>query len=127
MPIHHRIIPEIIKYGSRGSPIAKGVLTSDRMALNYAWKGFRHKSSIVGGIRTGLLAGSVAGTFISDDGLDDTDGLSFTPTSKFYKTRRRYSRCPSGQYSSGRGRYRKCRQYRKHFKRIPYRKGRYRR
>ncbi len=65
MPIHHRI-PIIISQGiSRLAPVGSKVLQSDKLLLNQAWKGYKHKSSIVGGIRTGLFAGSVIGPFIN--------------------------------------------------------------
>ncbi len=80
MPIHHRI-PGIIgqaisKY--RGPAIA--FTQSDKLVLNKAWTGFKHKSSIVGGIRTGLLGGSIVGSFINN--APDTPGNG--PSIPFY-------------------------------------------
>ncbi len=71
MPIHHRI-PGIIgqaisRYGNR-------LLYSDKLVLGKAWTGFKHKSSIVTGIRHGLAAGGVVGGFINFNDDDELDG-----------------------------------------------------
>ncbi len=70
MPIHHRL-PTIIgqaitKYGAR-------TLYADKLVLGKAWTGFKHKSSIVTGIRHGLLAGGVTGSFIRDSDNPEMD------------------------------------------------------
>ncbi len=73
MPIHHRI-PSIIGQAiSKGVGPAKGILASEKLVLNYAWKGYKHKSSIVAGIRTGLFGGAVGGSFIRDSDNPEMD------------------------------------------------------
>ncbi len=62
-----KIAQEIFRYASSpaGRRVATGIVNSEKLALNYAWKGFKHKSSIVGGIRTGLGGGALAGGLIN--------------------------------------------------------------
>ncbi len=73
MPIHARL-PQIIGQAiSRGAPGTKALVNSEKLALNYAWKGFKHKSSIVGGIRTGLLGGGIIGSIIRDSDNPEMD------------------------------------------------------
>jgi len=84
MPIHGRIISQAI---TKGGPIVAGVLKSDKMALNYAWKGYRHKGRIVQALRGSLVTGSVIGGLVQDP-----DGGSipfFNETNKSYKARGR--------------------------------------
>ncbi len=69
MPIHHRIPGIIAQAISKGRPI----FVADKMVLNKAYTGFKHKSSIVSGIRHGLVAGSVAGGFIRDSDNPEMD------------------------------------------------------
>ncbi len=52
--------------GSLAARAAYRILTSDKFVLNKSWSGFKAKDSIVGGIRTGLLGGSLAGSLIND-------------------------------------------------------------
>ncbi len=99
MPIHHRLPPIIYReISKRFAPGAKTLLNSEKLILNYAWKGYKHKSSIVSGIRSGLLGGAIAGSFIKQNDDDDLDGSPlqpFTPSGAQDKTRsgfrRRYS------------------------------------
>ncbi len=104
MPIHHRI-PGIIGQGiSKYAPAARNVLSSDKLVLNRAWTGFKHKSSIVSGIRTGLFAGGAIGSFIRESDNPEMDAqVPFFNGSKAYKSsktrggrggyRRRYTKC----------------------------------
>ncbi len=74
----------------------KGLIDSDRMALNYAWKGYKHKSAIVRGLRGSLVTGSVIGNLVQDP---DGGTISFKPeTYKPYQTRGRYSTGRSNRY-----------------------------
>ncbi len=110
MPIHHRIPGIIGQAISRYGPAGNKLLQSDKLVLNKAWTGFKHKSSIVSGIRSGLFAGGVAGQFIRDSDNPEMDAqVPFFPqTSSPYKARggrggyrRRYTkcRCRSNKYS----------------------------
>ncbi len=93
MPIHHRIPGIIGQAISRFAKPGKALVDSDRMVLNYAWRGFKHKSSIVSGIRSGLLAGGVAGSYIRNSDNPEMDAqVPFgpkTPASSQNKTRYR--------------------------------------
>ncbi len=89
MPIHHRV-PIILAEG------AKRLLTAEAGILNKAWYGFKHKSEIVSGIRTGLAIGAGIGSFIEDDeGLtgNGSPELQQTSSSTFNKTRGRRAKC----------------------------------
>ncbi len=101
MPIHHRI-PGIIGQGiSRFAPTGKKLFESDKLVLNKAWTGFKHKSSIVGGIRTGLFAGGTVGQFIRDSDNPEMDAqIPFSNGSSPYSQNKTY-----------RGRRRKCYRY----------------
>ncbi len=82
-----RIGQEIYRAGQRyGSKF----LQSDKLVLNKAWTGFKHKSSIVAGIRTGLTLGGGLGTFLvnNDDELDVATPYKYeSQTGSPYKTR----------------------------------------
>ncbi len=86
MPIHHRI-PII------ATEIAKRTLAAEGAILGHAWKGFKHKSSIVAGIRSGLGGGAVIGSLITED---STDPFSGTPG--FKSQTNKFSQKYSGQY-----------------------------
>ncbi len=90
----------------RLGPAATKFIQSDKLVLNQAYKGFKHKSSIVAGIRTGLFAGSIAGPLISGDNDDDLNGpFSTRYEPQTYKPEKtRYRR----RGSSRRQRGRKC-------------------
>ncbi len=108
MPIHHRVGYEVAR---RVAPYARGLLQSDKLALNYAWRGFKHKSSIVSGIRTGLVGGSIGGAFIRDDeGLGEDGQIPFNAPNQFKKTYSRSSRRSYGRsnYKRGTRRYKRC-------------------
>ncbi len=93
-----KIAQGIFRYAAtRARPVAKGLLSSEKMALNYSWKGYKHKSSIVGGIRTGLLGGAIAGGFINNSGDNPFDGAPFTPGNQYNQ---KYSRFNSNRRSS---------------------------
>ncbi len=94
----------------RGAPYISKFLSSDKLVLNKAWTGFKHKSSIVAGIRTGLFSGSVVGSLLNNDDMLDTGGSfqPFNPSSSQNKARggrrrrygRRYNnRCRPNKYS----------------------------
>ncbi len=103
MPIHHRIGPEIIR---RGLPLANQLFKAEARALNYSWKGYKHKSSIVSGTRHGLFLGAAAGGLLSgqkDPGSDGT--FQPTPPGKFSKKGNRF------KWKNNRGskfRHRRC-------------------
>ncbi len=109
-----KIAQEIIKYAIRSRPITGRLVNSEKLALNYAWKGFKHKSSIVGGIRTGLLGGAVAGTQLNTADVPEvyTPPIRITPPYQQNKTRNR-RRGVCRRYTSYNGRsYTRCRQRR---------------
>ncbi len=92
-----KIGQEIIK---RLGPTAYKFMQSDKLVLNKAWTGFKHKSSIVSGIRSGLLAGSVVGSVINQNNDDENDG-QIQPgikTGPPYKARGRFRRRNSRRY-----------------------------
>ncbi len=102
-----KIVQEIFR---RGSPFAYKFLRSDKLVLDKVYTGFKHKSSIVSGIRHGLVAGSVAGGFISNPDDDDLNGTSLfehvIKTGTPYQTRSRRRgrnnrrRCKCGPFNS---------------------------
>ncbi len=110
MPIHHRI-PGIIgqaisKYGPAGSKI----LQSDKLVLNQAWRGFKHKSSIVSGIRTGLTTGGIVGSFINTgDEPPNVYGPNVYAPNQQDQTRNRRGRGSYSRYSKQYSRNHKCR------------------
>ncbi len=71
MPIHHRIGPEIFRQLGKLQKPAQTLVQSEKLILNKAWKGYKHKSSIVAGIRTGLFTGSVVGPLIRQNDDDE--------------------------------------------------------
>ncbi len=89
-----KIAQEIIKYATRGAPVAKRLVDSDKLVLNKAWTGFKHKSSIVSGIRSGLFTGGIVGQFIRDSDNPEMDAqVPYSPqTNKPYKARNRRRR-----------------------------------
>ncbi len=112
MVIHHRI-PTIIGQGiSKFGPAANKLLQSDKMLLNKAYTGFKHKSSIVSGIRHGGLVGSTIGTLIRDMENPFMDAqIPFSP------------KTPSNSKNqTRRGRGRSCRQFSGSKRRSCYRK-----
>ncbi len=97
----HWLGPTVQGISRLGARYAPRILNSEKFALNYAWRGFKHKSSIVGGIRTGLLGGALVGSIISQEDGQKGDAPFFKQkTDKFYKKGNRRL----GRYSS---RYRK--------------------
>ncbi len=124
MPIHHqipRIGQEIFKYVSRAAPTGSRIMQSDKLLLNQAWKGFKHKSSIVSGIRTGLFGGSIVGSFIADGG--DTPGNGSFPVNgtKTYPQNKTRGRSTRRSYCRNHPNSRSCAH-----KRRPYSGKRYR-
>ncbi len=115
MPIHHRIPGIIGQAISKGRGPAISLVNSDKLLLNQAYKGFKHKSSIVGGIRTGLFAGGVIGSFIRESDNPEMDAqipfFNGSKTSSPYQARR-----GRGRYSR---RYSKCRCRSNKFSRRP--------
>ncbi len=97
MPIHHRI-PSIIGQAiAKGYPTGSKLVNSEKLILNKAWVGFKHKSSIVGGIRTGLFGGAIAGSLINQSA--DVPNVALpppyehvSPSRTSYKTRSGYGR-----------------------------------
>ncbi len=107
MPLHGRL-PQIISQGI--SRYGKGIFLADRVVLNKAYTGFKHKSQIVSGIRHGLLAGSVVGSLIRDTDNPEMDAqIPFkqgngsktysTNKTRYRRGRRPYCRDPK-QYKS---------------------------
>ncbi len=108
MPIHHRIAPII---GQAISKYGKGILLSDKLALNKAWSGYTHKSKIVSAIRFSTLTGSVVGGLIREGGNPEMDASipQQISTPSYPKDKTRYRRRGySGRYSK-----RSCRPYRR--------------
>ncbi len=123
MPVHHRV-PIIISQGisKYGKPYANRILNAEGAGLNYAWKGFKHKSSIVGGIRTGLLGGAIAGNFINSDDQGNNYGIPFKQKAyKFGQKGYRFKRGSSRKYRC------KCSTRRRYKRRSMDRRSRFRR
>jgi len=126
MPRHLVIATEIMrqvsKYASRTRSVGAGIGRSDKMALNYAWKGFKHKSSIVSGVRTGLFAGSIVGAIVNSN-APDTPGngppIQYVPqTSPPYKARGGQTGRSNRRYNSNKrfNKYKRCTCARKHYR-----------
>ncbi len=103
MPLVNLIGQGISRVGARVAPLVFGVVKSDKLILNYAWKGYRHKGRIVQGLRGSLVTGSVIGGIVNnDDELDTGSGsipkFNGSKTGKPYKTRSRFRRRNNGRY-----------------------------
>ncbi len=88
----------------RAVPYARGIVNSERMALNYAWKGYKHKSKIVTGLRGSLIAGGIAGGLINQSAVVPNVALPpfYGPSaSKQNQARHRCQRL-GRRYSNGR-------------------------
>ncbi len=92
------IISVATKYGV-------GIAKSEGLILNKAWKGFKHKSSIVAGIRTGLLGGAVIGSVITGT----------TPTTDYAEVPFTGSKSSSYKFRKGNRRFNSTRR-RRHYK-----------
>jgi len=114
MPTHHRI-PTIIgqaisKLYGKTSPTLYRWSQAEGKVIEYAYKGFKHKSSISKGIRHGLAVGATIGTFITEDGSNTYSGQIQSPTDSSYQARSGYSNSRSGKYGSRKrhNKYRRC-------------------
>ncbi len=108
-PILREVVRTISRQGIRQGT---KILTAEGNVLNFAWRGYKHKSSIVSGIRSGLLTGAVLGSFITDDSSDPFNGKipQFNPPGKGGQ---KYSRRNFSRRRSNRTNYCKPRRYRK--------------
>ncbi len=112
MPIHGRLASEtfkqLVKLGSR-------YYRAEGKAFNKLYRGFPQSKTIGRGVRHGLTAGSIAGSFINDAPDSPGNGIQkqiqkrrngYAPRTP-YKTRRRPTRSSCTRYYPSRTTYRR--------------------
>ncbi len=98
MPIHHRIIPEIIRRGATALRVEDKVWKG-LYGPSGRFPGVKNYKYAARGVKHGLASGAAVGSFITDPGKDLSNGVppgTSTPSDKqyqkSYRQRGRYGR-----------------------------------